>query len=219
VGLAVHALRRLRDRLPSEGHHGAAGAGRGWREGVTTRETRDFQRCAVIGGAGMLGFEIARQLVAAGKQVSILDLQAPPEAICQSRLGDIRCREDLVAACTGAELVFQTAAVVWDVNTPDDVYDEVNVAGNRLVVDICRELGIRRLVYTSTIDVVVDGRRPIVYGDESLPYPKRMPRTRIRAPRSRPNSLCSPPTGRVWPPARCGLWACTGRATATTWAT
>ncbi len=39
------------------------------------------------------------------------------------------------------------------------------------MVDACRELGIRRLVYTSTIDVVVDGRRPIVDGDESLPYP------------------------------------------------
>jgi nucleoside-diphosphate-sugar epimerase len=35
---------------------------------------------------------------------------------------------------------------------------------------------VRRLVYTSTIDVVVDGRRPIVDGDESLDYPKRLPR-------------------------------------------
>ncbi len=56
------------------------------------------------------------------------------------------------------------------------------------MVEVCRELGIRRLVYTSTIDVVVDGRRPIVYGDESLPYPKRMPkdaysRTKIEAER------------------------------------
>jgi nucleoside-diphosphate-sugar epimerase len=150
------------------------------------RETRDFQRCAVIGGAGMLGFEIVRQLASAGKEVSILDLQEPPQAICESRVGDLCCREDLVAACSGADVVFQTAAAVWDVNTPDCVYDRVNLAGNRLVVEVCRELGIRRLVYTSTIDVVVDGRRPIVDGDESLPYPKRMPkdaysRTKIEA--------------------------------------
>jgi nucleoside-diphosphate-sugar epimerase len=150
------------------------------------RETRDFQRCAVIGGAGMLGFEIAKQAVAAGKQVSILDLQEPPERICESRLGDIRSREDVLAACAGADVVFQTAAAVWDVRTPARMYDEVNVAGNRLMVDVCRELGVRRLVYTSTIDVVVDGRRPIIHGDESLPYPKRMPkdaysRTKIEA--------------------------------------
>jgi nucleoside-diphosphate-sugar epimerase len=154
--------------------------------GAVTGETRGFRRCAVIGGAGMLGFEIVRQLVAAGKQVSILDLQAPPQDICESRVGDLRSREDVVAVCTGADVVFQTAAAVWDVNTPDQAYDEVNVAGNRLMVEVCRELGISRLVYTSTIDVVVDGRRPIVHGDESLPYPKRMPkdaysRTKIEA--------------------------------------
>ncbi|OFW58724.1 MAG: hypothetical protein A2133_07985 [Actinobacteria bacterium RBG_16_64_13] len=124
----------------------------------------------------MLGFEIVRQLVAAGKEVRILDLQPAPEPLCEARLGDIRSREDVMAACAGVEVVFQTAAAVWNVNTPRHVYEEVNVDGNRLVVEACRELGIQRLVYTSTIDVVVDGRRPVVDGDESLPYPRRLPR-------------------------------------------
>jgi nucleoside-diphosphate-sugar epimerase len=151
-------------------------------------DTRDFQRCLVIGGAGMLGFEIVRQLVAAGKHVRILDTQPAPEPLCEARAGDIRSPEDVEAACLGMEVVFQTAAAVWDVKTPAQVYDEVNVGGNRLVVDACRKLGIQRLVYTSTIDVVVDGRRPIVDGDESLPYPKRLPRdpysrTKIEAER------------------------------------
>jgi len=137
---------------------------------------RNFERCAVIGGSGMLGFEIVRQLVAAGKRVRILDLQPAPEPLCEVRIGDILQRDDVVAACSGAELVFQTAAAVWDTTTPAGVYEEVNVAGNRLVVEVCRELGVRRLVYTSTIDVGVDGRRPIVDGDESLPYPTRPPR-------------------------------------------
>ncbi|HET6452197.1 MAG TPA: NAD-dependent epimerase/dehydratase family protein, partial [Spirochaetia bacterium] len=47
--------------------------------------------------------------------------------------------------------------------------------GNRKVVDTCRRLGVPRLVYTSSMDVVVDGRKPIADGDESLPYPARMP--------------------------------------------
>jgi len=136
----------------------------------------------------MLGFEIVRQLVAAGKQVRILDLQPPPEPVCEARPGDIRSWDDVLSACTGVDVVFQTAAAVWDVNTPAHVYQEVNVDGNRLVVEACRRLGIERLVYTSTIDVVVDGRRPIVEGDESLPYPKRPPkdpycRTKIEAER------------------------------------
>jgi len=157
-------------------------------EGAEARATQDFKRCVVIGGAGMLGFEIARQLIARGKRVTILDLETPPERICDSRQGDIRSREDVARACIGADVVFQTAAAVWNANTPQKLYEEVNVGGNRLVLDVCRESGVRRLVYTSTIDVVVQGRRPVVYGDESLPYPRRMPkdaysRTKIEAER------------------------------------
>lgn len=147
-------------------------------ESPVPRETADFARCLVIGGSGMLGFEIARQLVAAGKVVRILDLEPPPEPICEALLGDIRSPADVKAACAGlgpTDVVFQTAAAVWNANTPSEVYQQVNVEANRLIIDVCRQLGIRRLVYTSTIDVVVDGRRPIVDGDESLPYPKRMP--------------------------------------------
>ena len=124
----------------------------------------------------MLGYEIVRQLVESGRRVRILDLLPVQDPDCDGRVGDIRCREDVVAACQGVEVVFQTAAAVWNVATPRQVYEEVNVGGNRLVIAICRELGIRRLVYTSTIDVVVDGRRPIIDGDESLPYPRRPPR-------------------------------------------
>lgn len=150
------------------------------------RQTQDFERCTVIGGSGMLGFEIVKQLTAAGKRVKILDLQPAPEDICEVRVGDMRSRKDVREACADTEVVFQTAAAVWDVRSPDSLYEEVNVSGNRLVVEVCRELGVRRLVYTSTIDVVVDGRKPIVYGDETLPYPKRMPkdaysRTKIEA--------------------------------------
>jgi nucleoside-diphosphate-sugar epimerase len=149
---------------------------------------KDFTTCTVIGGAGMLGYEIVRQLVAAGKQVSVLDLQPLPERLpeCDAWIGDVRDRDAVQAACAGSEVVFQTAAAVWEPGTARAVYESVNVDGNRIVVDVCRELAIRRLVYTSTIDVVVDGRKPIVDGDESLPYPEKLPgdhysRTKIAA--------------------------------------
>jgi len=151
-----------------------------------TKITIGYTRCAVIGGAGMLGYEMVRQLLAAGREVSVLDLQPLPEACCEARIGDIRDREAVRAVCAGAEVVFQTAAAVWEPGTHRDVYESINVAGNQIVADTCRELGIQRLVYTSTIDVVVDGRTPIVDGDESLPYPATMPgdhysRTKIEA--------------------------------------
>jgi sterol-4alpha-carboxylate 3-dehydrogenase (decarboxylating) len=140
----------------------------------------DFGSCLVIGGAGMLGFEIVRQLCTDGCRVRVLDL-APlpgpaPVGALESAIGDIRNRRDVEAACAGMEAVIQTAAAVWNVRTPARLYEEVNIEGNRVVLEACRRLGIKRLVYTSSMDVVVDGRKPIVDGDESLPYPARMPR-------------------------------------------
>ncbi len=145
----------------------------------------DFKKCLVIGGAGMLGLEIAKQLYEEGKEVSILDLAPFNDSRFKGYIGDIRNREDIKKACFGEgsadsaehiDVVFQTAAAVWDTKTPREVYEEVNIQGNINVIDICRELGIKKLVYSSTIDVVVDGRKAIVYGDESLPYPEKLPK-------------------------------------------
>jgi nucleoside-diphosphate-sugar epimerase len=111
----------------------------------------------------------------------VLDLAPLPEpgdvsSVVEARVGDIRNPADVLSACDGIDVVFQTAAAVWNVRTPAPVYNEVNVQGNSNVLDACRARGVKRLVYTSSMDVVVDGRRPIVDGDESLPYPHRMPR-------------------------------------------
>jgi len=141
----------------------------------------DIGSCLVIGGSGMLGFEIVRQLAAAGTRARVLDLQPlPPDPISgpgvEARIGDIRSTADVLSACEGMDTVFLVAAAVWHVRTPRRVYDEVNVQGTANVIDACRRHWIRRLVFTSSMDVVVDGRKPIVDGDESLPYPARMPR-------------------------------------------
>jgi nucleoside-diphosphate-sugar epimerase len=141
---------------------------------------KDFDTCLVAGGAGMLGFEIVRQLLAAGKRVRVLDLAPLPEPAgasgVQAAIGDIRNPEDVKRACDGVDVVFQTAAAVWNVRTPPRLYDEVNVGGNRVVLDACRAAGVPRFVYTSSMDVSVDGAKPNVDSDESVPYPPRMPR-------------------------------------------
>lgn len=136
----------------------------------------DFHRCLVIGGSGMLGYEIVKQLVDLGKFVRILDIE-PIQAVdgVEVMVGDIRNIEDIRAAAQDVDIIFQTAAAVWNPGLQEEVYYEVNIQGNRNVIDVCKELGISKLVYTSTLDVVVDGKKPIVYGDESLPYPEQLP--------------------------------------------
>jgi nucleoside-diphosphate-sugar epimerase len=136
----------------------------------------DFKSCLVIGGAGMLGYAIAEQLFSAGKTVRIMDKQALDDDRFESLAGDIRNPNDLRSAIRGIDIVFQCAAAVWDPKLPDHIYDEVNIQGNQNVINICREKEIRKLIYTSSIDVVVDGTKPITNGDETLPYPKPLPK-------------------------------------------
>ncbi len=138
----------------------------------------DFERCLVIGGSGMLGYEIVKQLQKEGKFVRVLDIQPLQEenTAVDFILGSI-CDKDIVRkVCENIDVVFQTAAAVWDPKLPAKVYDDVNIYGNKNVIEVCQELGISKLVYSSTLDVVVDGKKPIIYGDESLPYPKKMPK-------------------------------------------
>lgn len=133
-------------------------------------------KCLVIGGAGMLGYEIVSQLREDNHFVRVLDLEHLEIEGVESLVGDIRNIEDVKNACDGMDTVFQTAAAVWNPRTPTILFDEVNVVGNQHVIDSCIKFGITRLVYTSTLDVVVDGRMPIVYADETLSYPKNMPK-------------------------------------------
>ena len=133
-------------------------------------------KCLVIGGAGMLGYEIVSQLRKTNHVVRVLDLEYLKKEGIESLVGDIRNLNEVEKACEGMDTVFQTAAAIWNPEIPAKTFDEVNVVGNQNVIDSCIKFGVSRLVYTSTLDVVVDGKKPIVYADETLPYPKKMPK-------------------------------------------
>ncbi len=135
-----------------------------------------FQKCLVIGGAGMLGYEIVKQLLKKNKKVRVLDLVSTRDSRVDEVIGDIRNPEDVRKACSGMDIVFQTAAEVWKPGTPSYIYEEVNIEGSKAIIDACMKYNVGKLVYTSTMDVVVDGKKPITDGDESLPYPKVIPK-------------------------------------------
>src|SRR5680860_477384 len=82
-----------------------------------------FKKCVVIGGAGMLGYEIALQLLNEGKDVKIFDLLSANDSRFEEFIGDIRKPEDVRKACSGADIVFQTAAAVWTPDTPKQLYE------------------------------------------------------------------------------------------------
>lgn len=108
----------------------------------------------VIGASGALGGRVARRLLAAGVQVRAMSrtpekLSELKEAGAEVVEGDLRDRESLARACRGVEKVFTTAAA-FDGKGSNSMR-QVDVLGNRNLVDAAREAGVRRLVFTSAV--------------------------------------------------------------------
>jgi 2-alkyl-3-oxoalkanoate reductase len=145
-------------------------------------------RALVTGGAGFLGKAIVERLRARGDDVHSLSRGDYPElqalGVTQFR-GDVADGDDMKRAAVGCDVVFHVAAKagIWG---PYQEYYRTNVVGTEKVIAACRDLGIARLVYTSTPSVVFNGRDQEGI-DESAPYPPshhaHYPETKARAER------------------------------------
>lgn len=130
-------------------------------------------RYCVTGATGFLGSEVARQLVAAGHQV-VAVVRTPAKATALADLGvsihqgDVTDKESLRAPMTGADGVFHIAGW-YKIGVRDTSPGmAVNVAGTRNTLEMMRELGIPKGVYTGTYGVNSDTRGKVV--DESYRY-------------------------------------------------
>lgn len=134
----------------------------------------------VVGGAGFLGRRLVSLLSgeapAGGRPAGWPPADTPrvldPAATDPSARGDVLVRDDLRRAFEGARTVFHLASVVDVSLRPHPRIERVNVEGAANVVEIAREQGVERVIYTSSEDVVLD-RDPVRGGDELIPYPTR----------------------------------------------
>ncbi len=126
---------------------------------------------SVTGGAGFIGSNLARRLVAQGRDVRIFDnfstgkrenlrdLYATVEVV----EGDLRDFALLMEAMNGVEVVFHLAAlpsVFRSIKAPTTT-NEVNVTGTLNVLQAARAKGVKKVIYASSSSV---------YGDlEELP--------------------------------------------------
>lgn len=112
----------------------------------------------VTGGAGFIGTNLVKQLLADGHQVVVLDNYAAGKK--ENRIqpnaeyveGDIRKDADLDKVCHGVDTIFHLAAlprVTFTVENPELTHD-VNVNGTLKVLLAARRHKVRRVVFSSS---------------------------------------------------------------------
>ena len=128
----------------------------------------------VTGGGGFLGLAIVRQLCAKGHHVVTFSRGNYPAL---DQLGVTHFRGDLSEyavlkqAMLGCEAVFHIAAKTGFWGKYEEYY-LTNVTGTENVLEACRELGVRNLVFTSSPSVIYYGKDSEGH-NESLPYRKK----------------------------------------------
>lgn len=126
--------------------------------------TEPYRRALVTGGAGFIGSRLARALIAAGLEVTVLDdlsmgtqANIPPGA--DFIQGDVRSREDMARALEGADIVFHEAARVSIRASVKEFYGDAdtNFMGTLNLLQCCAASGVKKIVFASSMAVYADG--------------------------------------------------------------
>lgn len=151
----------------------------GYKMHLSENEGIENNSFVVTGGLGFVGAALCLELVRRGARVvKAFDIRTNSpwsQDLCRKGVqfvhGDVSRRQDVEKALRGADCVFHLAS--YGMSGKEMLQfgrvDEINITGTCLVLDACIDLGIRRLVYVSTYNVVFGGKE-IANGNETLPY-------------------------------------------------
>ena len=137
----------------------------------------------IIGGSGFVGTRLTKRLIAAGHSVKIADKRKSvtypelwvrcdirnsgtetkeyPESLTDAASAPGKAEEaakampmqSLIDVLKGSDVVINLAAEHRDDVTPKALYDDVNVHGSENVCNACTELGIKKIIFTSSVAV------------------------------------------------------------------
>ncbi|GAB4458568.1 MAG: SDR family oxidoreductase [Anaerolineales bacterium] len=127
----------------------------------------------VTGATGHIGNVLVRKLLERGERVRAL---IPPgeshEAIqglnIEAVEGDVLNLNSLFASFQGVYGVFHLAGMISILPGSNELVHRVNVEGTHNVIHVAKELGIKKLVYTSSIHAIKRVEEGLI--DETLPY-------------------------------------------------
>lgn len=116
-------------------------------------------RTFVTGGTGFIGGAVVRRLLEAGHEVTTLvrpgaDTRQLDGLPVERVEGDLLDRDSLRRGISGCGWVFHVAALYsyWGHSWND--FNQTNVEGTRQVLEVARQEGIERIVYTSSISAL-----------------------------------------------------------------
>ena len=137
-----------------------------------TKSSNDSKVYLVTGATGFLGNRIVRMLLEEGKRVRVFVRQDYSDDRVEVVRGDLMDLDSIRRAVKGSDVVFHTASFIsWNPNDTDKL-NRINIKANQDIIDACLEFNVSKLIYTSSIDAIYEGK-PIKDGDESLPYPNK----------------------------------------------
>jgi len=110
----------------------------------------------ITGATGFVGHHVAAALIRRGWSLKAICRKSPAQSVVELpgiewRTGDVRNRDQVMSAMSGAEAVFHVAADyrLWAVN-PREIYEN-NVAGTINVMHAALATGVRRVIHTSSV--------------------------------------------------------------------
>lgn len=128
----------------------------------------------ITGAGGFLGSYIAKELIkTGGYELYSFSRSAHPllhKLGVRERHGDLANYDDVKKALNGMDAVIHSASMVAMWGKYADFY-QTNVIGTENILKAMQELGIKKLVYTSTPSVAFE-RNSLCGVDESTPYPE-----------------------------------------------
>lgn len=134
-----------------------------------------MDKILITGGLGFIGSHVAARLAGDGHQVSLMDnlspqihgvIPRPPLQVLQNdkiRIlrGDVRCRQDWVAALEGIDCVLHFAAETGTAQSMYEIdhYSRTNIGGTALFLDLLanHRHGVKKIVLASSRAVYGEG--------------------------------------------------------------
>ena len=155
------------------------------------------KRFLITGGAGFLGINLARRLLARGHEVVSLDLADftyPERTRITEIKGDIRDMATVKRAMQGVDMVVHTAAAL-PLYTPQDIYT-TDIDGSRNVLQAAYDAGVERMIHISSTAVYgIPDHHPLFETDNLHgvgPYGEAKVQVEAISQEYRDNGMCVP---------------------------